>query len=251
MPSNAEGSYVIHQITDTHIPVSGDMTVRDNFLRLMAYCEEAQPDLLVITGDLPGEDGSREAYEWMRTVLPADIPFLVIPGNHDDPDSLFEVLGHGLNTSGDFIEHIPLADIDLLFVNTWSTRLPADQLARVEAADIRPGSVLFLHHPTKEISGGFMDINYALGNREEVDAALRRSNFEHVFCGHYHTDFHVNDGYHLYITPSPAFDVDLYQAEPVITPASITLREIVIRADRVDTRVIYLEEGGGPHARQH
>ena len=96
-----------------------------------------------------------------------------------------------------------------------------------------------------------MDINYALGNREEVDAALCRSNVEHVFCGHYHADFDVNDGYHLYITPSPAFDVDLYQAEPVITPASIPLREIVITADRLDTRVIYLEEESGPYVPQH
>ena len=71
---------LIHQITDTHIPVTGDMRVSENFLELIAYSKSIGPDLLVLTGDLPGEDGNREVYEWIRASLPADIPHIVIPG---------------------------------------------------------------------------------------------------------------------------------------------------------------------------
>ncbi|MCS5574971.1 MAG: metallophosphoesterase [Pseudomonadales bacterium] len=80
---------VIHQVTDIHIPVTGDFSVRDNFTLLMQHVASAQPDILTFTGDLPGEDGSREAYLWICDQLPSDIPCLVLPGNHDDPAALF------------------------------------------------------------------------------------------------------------------------------------------------------------------
>ncbi len=232
---------IIHQVTDIHIPVTGDFTVRDNFVRQMQYVAEAGPDLLTITGDLPGEDGSVEAYRWIRNQLPAGIPCLVLPGNHDDPASLFSVFQSDMNTNPDFFEKIALADLDLVFANTATNALPADQIAAIADESIRKGSLLFLHHPTEEVSGGFMDRNYALVNREEVSQAISASNIEHVFCGHFHTEYLRRTTYDLHVTPSPAFEVDRDSVEPVISPPEIPLREIVVDGSSVATQVLYLE----------
>ena len=47
-----------------------------------------RPDLVVLTGDLVDE-GRPEEYAMLRKILVAlPIPYLVIPGNHDDRDNL-------------------------------------------------------------------------------------------------------------------------------------------------------------------
>lgn len=218
------------------------MTVRHNFSCLMNYVAEKNPDLLVITGDLPGEDGSREAYEFIRQELPDEVPCMILPGNHDDPVALFEMFQGGLNRSPDFFEKMALEEIDLLFANTESTWLPEEQVAALKDPGVREGAILFLHHPTEEVSGGFMDVNYPLRNRDEVAEAIRQSNIDHVFCGHFHTEFIVENGYRLYVTPSPAFDVDRESVEIKIGPPRIPLREIVVDGKSVSTEVIYLDE---------
>ena len=221
------------------------MAVCDNFVALMNFCREQPPDLLAITGDLPEEDGNRSAYDWIWNQLPPDIPHIILPGNHDDPAVLFEVFQGGLNLNSDFMELIPLAEIDLLFVNTASKVLPRDHVDFISSEDVRPGSVLFIHHPTKEVSGGFMDITYPLENRTEVDQAISASNISHVFCGHFHTEFEIHDDYHLYVTPSPAFEVDRDSVKPKIRPPRIPVREILVEGTSVETTMIYLDEISG------
>ena len=232
---------VVHQVTDIHIPVVGDFSVRDNFVQQMKHVARAKPDLLTITGDLPGEDGSLDAYLWIRDQLPADIPCLVLPGNHDNPETLFSVFESQCNTSPDFFETIALDELDMVFANTATNVLPADQIEAIGRGSIRNGSLLFLHHPTEEVSGGFMDITYPLKNRAEVSKAISESNIRHVFCGHFHTESHVRGVYDLHVTPSPAFTVDSDSREAKIGPPRIPLREITVDGKSVRTRVIYLE----------
>ena len=229
----------IFQVTDTHIPDTGDMLARDNFTALMTYCAEQQPDLLAITGDLPADDGSRSAYEWITAAIPSGLEYIVIPGNHDNIETLFEVFGGGKNQDPGFFEKLSLDQIDVLFTNTASNELPTEQLDAL--ANVRPGSVLFIHHPTKEVSGGWMDQTYPLGNRDEVDSAIAASNIRHVFCGHFHTEHEIHADYSLYVTPSPAFTVDLYADEPKISAPKIPLREVTIDGDKVSSKVTYLD----------
>ena len=232
----------ILQVTDTHIPMEGDLSVQDNFRRIMAFCADNPPDLLTITGDLPDVDGNRAAYEWIAGELPRDIPYFIIPGNHDDRDSLFEVFKSSLNQNPEFMEKIALDEIDVVFVDSGPKILAADQIAYFSSNEIRPGSILFIHHPTKEISGGFMDVTYPLENRETVDEAIRGSSVSHVFCGHFHTEFEIHADYHLYVTPSPAFEVSRDSVEPKVSPPRIPLREILIEGKSVTTQVIYLDD---------
>jgi len=231
---------VIYQVTDTHVDKNPEQVASRNFVTLMNYVRKHPADLLAITGDLPGDDGDKSIYTWMKSQIPEDQPVIVIPGNHDSSANLFEVFQSPHNSNPDFLEHIALAEIDLLFTNTESNALPEEQLARVTSADIRPGSVLFIHHPTMEVSGGFMDLTYPMTNRESVHQALDNSNIRHVFCGHFHTEAHLSSQYDLFVTPSPAFTVDPNSPEIIIGKPDIPLRRIEVNGTKLTTEMIFL-----------
>ena len=60
-----------------------------------ALDEYPSPDAILMTGDL-SQDFSREAYLAIRELL-ADVPAPVycLPGNHDEPALMAEILGSG------------------------------------------------------------------------------------------------------------------------------------------------------------
>jgi 3',5'-cyclic AMP phosphodiesterase CpdA len=231
----------IYQITDTHVMLESDSVAKRNFTTLMTYIAEHPADLLLITGDLPGVDGAADVYEWMKAQLPVGQKTHVIPGNHDDDANLYSVFGEQICGNEEFLFIIELEEIDLILSNTGSGMFPDEQLAFLKQPKIRKDSILFTHYPTKKISTGFMDINYPLGNIKKTDMAIRQSNIDHVFCGHFHTDYTIVDGYALNVTPSPAFCVDLDEKEPKITPPRIPLRKIEITGTQTTSSVIYLD----------
>jgi len=233
---------VIYQITDTHVPHESDNPVKKNFLILMDYIRQNPADLLVITGDLPGEDGCKDIYGWMKAQLPEDQKTYVIPGNHDDDVNLYEAFGEKICVNPEFFHTMALEDIDVVFTNTGSGRFPRDQLEHLENESIRNQSIVFTHYPTKKLSGGFMDKTYALQGIPEVDAVLKRSNIAHVFCGHFHTEHEAVGGYELHVTPSPAFEVDLNEVELKLSRGRIPLRRIEIDGTSTRSEVIYLDD---------
>jgi 3',5'-cyclic AMP phosphodiesterase CpdA len=229
----------IHQVTDLHVPDDdGDprfVHVRENVLRQFSFVESHAPDLLIVSGDLTMRDASDVGCRWVHSNLP-DVPTIVIPGNHDDPHLIQSIFG---------AEHWPAvrdyADCSLVFLDTSSDQLPANQIEFLGDLSPKKPAILFIHHPTKEVSGGFMDVNHPLANRSEVDEVIADSHIDHVFCGHYHTEFEIHDDYHLYVTPSPAFEVDRDSVKPKIGPPRVPLREIVVEGSDVTNRMVYLD----------
>ncbi len=229
----------IYQITDTHVPHEPGKQTRQNFVELMQYVRRNPADILVITGDLPDTDGNKEIYEWMKAQLPPGQKTHVIPGNHDNDANLFEAFGEDICVNPDFFHTINLEEIDIVFTNTGSGEFPLQQLRHLTR--VRSHSVMFTHYPTRKISGGFMDMTYPLAHLVEVDEAIAKSNIQHVFCGHFHTEHKAVAGYDLHITPSPAFEVDLHDAELKRGKARIPIRKIEIKGTTTQTEVIYLD----------
>ena len=83
----------IAHLTDIHIgpsevPVRA-INVRRNFEKALQQITFEKPDLIVLGGDLAADCGEVEAYQWIKPRLDqADIPYLIIPGNHDRVDNL-------------------------------------------------------------------------------------------------------------------------------------------------------------------
>jgi len=232
--------YLIYQITDTHVPPEDGKAVRSNFKTLMGYVSNNPADLLVLTGDLPGEDGNKEVYEWMKEQLPENQLTYVIPGNHDDDENLFEAFGEDICVNREFFHTLSLDEIDIVFTNSGSGVLPTDQLDYLSSDAIRQHSVLFTHYPTRKISDGFMDLTYPLKNQAQADKAITGSKIDHVFCGHFHTEFMSLGEYDLHVTPSPAFDIDLHDAEIRLSKSRVPIRKIEIDGTKVTTEVVYL-----------
>jgi Icc protein len=196
----------IHHITDLHIPEEhqlGDFPhVQENVLRQFAWIEQNAPDLLVISGDLSMADRSEFACGWLQAHLP-DVPVIVIPGNHDDPEMVKRLFG-------EWPFQQEYADCSVLFLDTSSCTLPQAQMDALRQASSEQTCLLFMHHPPYPIGGGFMAQNHPLQNHQEAAAALAASPAQAVFCGHFHNEANLTcDGFDLFLTPSPAYQVSL------------------------------------------
>src|SRR3546814_6749151 len=104
---------LIAQISERHSQEGGKDTELDQDERHLAVCVQTlnrlapRPDLVVITGDLT-EHGRKQEYLLLKPLLAElDIPYLLIPGNHDSPAMLREVFHEHayLQTSSPFIQY--------------------------------------------------------------------------------------------------------------------------------------------------
>ena len=99
---------IVLQITDTHLNADPEARLRgiDTGRTLDAVLAHAQgdrrwpPDAILATGDIVHDDG-RAAYERFASMLGGfGRPVLCVPGNHDDPEVMMEVLGDAPFTVG-------------------------------------------------------------------------------------------------------------------------------------------------------
>jgi Icc protein len=93
---------VLLHITDTHLHAAADSRMRgvttyETFLSVLERAKRDSrwpPDAVLVTGDIV-QDESKAGYERFRSRLePLRLPILCIPGNHDDPRLMAELLNH-------------------------------------------------------------------------------------------------------------------------------------------------------------
>lgn len=235
----------IHQITDLHVPEENNGSdfdhVRPNILKQLSFITSDHSDLLVISGDLTMKDASRSACEWIRSVLPPTLKTVIMPGNHDDPQVLWDVFGPERCIDQRFFFIIEQANFNLLFLNTSTDRLPVEQLEFLAAQPSGVPSILFIHHPPDLVSDGFMALNQPLLNHAEVSNAIGASSIEHVFCGHYHNSAELDcEKFQLHVTPSPAFQIDLHCREFKMETFEPAVRVIEAGNHSIQTRLVYV-----------
>jgi 3',5'-cyclic-AMP phosphodiesterase len=72
---------VFAHISDTHF--DGGERALGRVRRVMAYLRPLPLDAILVTGDI-ADHGAPHEYEQARAELTADVPVLILPGNHDD-----------------------------------------------------------------------------------------------------------------------------------------------------------------------
>jgi Icc protein len=101
--SRKNPALTVLQITDTHLHAAADSRMRGvtTYATFQAVLEHAQRDprwpvdAILATGDIV-QDESRAGYERFRQSLePLGVPVYSIPGNHDDPKLMGEILASG------------------------------------------------------------------------------------------------------------------------------------------------------------
>lgn len=228
----------IHQITDLHIPdenVTEEqyLHVRENVRRQLDYTNKTKPDLLVVSGDLTMNDACESGCLWLRDQLP-DIPVIVIPGNHDEPEMIKRLFG-------EWPWRQDYEDCSIVFLDTSPDLMSKEDMSNLQAAESEAPCILFMHHPPHRIGTGFMTINQPLLNCDESAAAISNSIVEHVFCGHYHNEAEILcDKFMLYLTPSPAFQISLNQAQFSMESFVPSVRTIHVCENQVTSELVFV-----------
>ena len=152
-----------------------------------------RPDLLLLTGDL-ADDGAPVSYARLATRLAAlDIPYAVLPGNHDQPAALKAAFPNQAWAPIDpACQRLDFADCSLLLLDTsvageeWG-ELSSETLSWLESACPTERRVLLaLHHPPFAVGIPGMDVIACRDGERLARWLAKRPNVEALLCGHVH-----------------------------------------------------------------
>ena len=187
------------QISDTHLHAAADSRMRGvtTYATLLAVLEQAKRDprwpvdAILATGDIV-QDESRAGYERFRDALaPLGVPVYCIPGNHDDPVLMGEILMSGSFQLGGELRQ-----------GTWSVVLLSTFLAGEDAGGLGPARLsglkqalhahtgqhilVAMHHHPLPMGSTWLDgvaLRDAQAFWKVIDA---HSDVRVVVCGHVH-----------------------------------------------------------------
>jgi 3',5'-cyclic-AMP phosphodiesterase len=223
---------VIAQTTDLHIKPPGELAYRTvdtaaalTHLIVQLKSLRPRPAMVVATGDLV--DGASEAaYAHLdRLLTPLDLPFVAIPGNHDDRDLVRRMFPRQqyAQPSGAANLHVALEALDLFLLDSSVPGQPHGHLDRATlswldvslalAAD-RP-ALVFLHHPPFATGITHMDRQNLENTRDLARVVASHPRVRLIAAGHVHRAVAtVFAGVAASICPAPnhAVDLDLVEA---------------------------------------
>lgn len=208
-------SLLVAQITDTHLFADQNnaligLPTAASFQSVLAKIQtlHPQPDVLLLTGDL-SQDETAESYQQVKAqVTSLNIPTYWLPGNHDRPLLMQQILQGNCISSENQLE---LGGWNFLLLDSSVPGTVHGQLSNQSVAwleqqlQARPNhpTLVALHHPPVAIGSTWMDqIN--LHNADALFAVLERHDqVKLVLFGHIHQEFdHQRRGIRYLGTPS-------------------------------------------------
>ncbi len=205
-------------ITDLHIAPEGvntlDIDVRRHFELVLADIADHRPDLLVVGGDLCFQEPDAVVYRFIKQRLDAaEIPYLILAGNHDSAAAIAEVFGY-TTWNGQLVRQTRMGETAMFFLDSSSAELPQNQLEwlQKELEDCEPPVFVFIHHPPLQAHIPFMDTEWPLVNGAALERVLHDFGKQvFVFCGHYHIEkMTISKNITQCITPSCFVQLDQY-----------------------------------------
>jgi Icc protein len=195
---SSRGIVILH-ITDTHLHAAADSRMRgvttyETFLAVLRHAQKDPswpPDAILVTGDIV-QDESRAGYERFRASLEGfGIPVCCVPGNHDDPKLMDELLKSAPFKVGGTLR---IGEWSLVLLNTFLTGEDAGGLgeARLQglAGSLKDNAtqhvLICMHHQPIPMGSAWLD---GVGLRDAsrflsvIDA---HDNVRGVVWGHVH-----------------------------------------------------------------
>ena len=197
-------SRLVVQLTDTHLVMGGET---DSEPDAAAYLSETvafvnamapAPDYVVVTGDLADGGTAAEYERFSRIMSTLRFPYLVIPGNHDDRDTLRETLP--ARTFGDsraprirFVYDefaVRLIGLDVTRSRPWPGATVDDETldwleSTLAAAPERP-TIVAMHQPPFRTGLHYLDVFGFRGARRLRRIVAAAPCVGRVICGHIH-----------------------------------------------------------------
>ena len=194
---------LVAQISDLHIKAPGELAygkvdTADALARCIVELNRFSPalDLVVVSGDLADTPTSNE-YEHLKRLLgPLRIPYVVVPGNHDDrgllrahfPEQPYAFEAGALNLA------LEVGPLDVILLDSSVPGAPhglldeatlqwLDEILAISRS--RP-ALLVLHHPPFVTGIGHMDVQN-LHNADALAAVIRKyPQVQLIAAGHVH-----------------------------------------------------------------
>jgi Icc protein len=229
-----------------HTGLSDGVDVKKNFLHILDDVRVNTVDLIVLTGDLVFRETYREVYGFLKQQLEAaQIPFRVIPGNHDDIPALCRIFEMAPRASGETYWAEERDGLTLMFLDSSGAAFSPDQLAWFEKLIKKAAGeiIVFMHHPPCLMGVPYMDANWSFTMSGEFLKQVKRSHKQvTVFCGHYHTERYLRLGpLQVFTCPAVIFQSDPTVNENKIESRRYGWRKIDASAGRLSTTVRWIE----------
>jgi Icc protein len=249
--TSANGCLRVVQITDTHL--FGDargrlvgMNTEETSLEVLSkVVAEAGPlDLVLATGDIV-HDGSEIGYRRFKERFERlAVPTLVIPGNHDKPEVLDQVMqgGHVRREQHLLLGNWQFVMLDSSAADRDGGHLAPAQLALLErqlAAYPSHHAMVCLHHHPVSVGSRWID-TIGVDNADEFFAIVDRfPQVRVILWGHIHQDFRARrNGVELLASPSTCIQFRPGQAEFGLDDMPPGYRWLNLYADgRIETGV--------------
>ena len=223
------------QISDTHVmepgvPARGVMPTGAHLERVVAFLNHMRPrpGLAIVSGDIINDGGAEQAEEAARILKQLEMPFHIVPGNHDDREALRAAFaGEACPADGAFLHHAFRAG-PLRFIALDSSEpgrpggiLCAQRLAWLRARlaeDEETPTILFLHHPPMNFGVLETDEDGFAGAGDLAETVREAGNVIAILAGHIHLFAHgMLQGVPVITAPTASgmrLHLDLTMTEP-------------------------------------
>lgn len=249
---------VLH-ITDPHLFADAEAalrgTVTNRSLKAVLRHIEAsgwRADLVAMTGDVV-QDDSRRAYERFRDLLaPLGLPVHCVPGNHDLPALMREVLDAepfrfcAAEVYGRWL----IAGVDSAVEGSPAGRVAEAELARIRgilAGTSAQHALVCVHHPPVPVGSRWLD-EVGLHNGPEFLAALAESGkVRAVLFGHVHQAFEgAFDSIRIVGTPSTGAQFAAGSDVYAVSDCPPAYRRLALHPDgTIESELVWLESREG------
>lgn len=195
---------LIAQISDTHLAGWGKKTfgiapMAENLARCVTHINNLnpQPDIVLVTGDV-SNNGTADECERAADILGnLNCPFYVIPGNHDNRETLVSVFGKKScpAEAKDFVNYtIEGYPIHLIALDSTIPTAPGGEICESRARwldnrlqeSVSKPVIIFMHHPPIKFGVAETDIDGFIGADRLGSIIEKYDNIERILCGHIH-----------------------------------------------------------------
>ena len=247
------GAIHLVQLTDTHLPANADDTLvgvntSATLGNVIAALQRREaPDLVVITGDL-AETPAPQAYKKLVELTQRiNAPVFCLPGNHDDPAMMRELLNTGNLSTANFLS---IGRWSIILLNTHKAGARAGYLSAAGLADLDTALqrsadryvLICLHHPPVTIQSPWMDAMGLKNNGALFQITDRYRNVKGIIWGHIHQEFSAHrNGALLLGSPSTCIQFLPHSERAAIDDKPPAYRDLTLTDDGViRTRIHWL-----------
>ena len=244
------------QITDTHILDDGSSSFNDydtsaSLMRVINKIIESESDvdLILLTGDLVHEP-TRTYYQKLADHLSVvTTPIFTLPGNHDAPELMKDVMGVNGHDTGNIIK---FDDWLIILLNTCVEGESSGKLSLAELSFLQSSleayesmhTLIALHHSPVLINSSWMDAMSLTNAKDFLNLIDDHKQVRGIIWGHIHQEFEDETANaKLLGTPSTCLQFKPGSTEFIIDNKAPAYRKLILENNGViSSNVIYISD---------